>query len=82
MAFAALTAPLTALLTRPSVPCAPPPPPNPFNNIDDVDKATTDPNTAAELEVLVNRTRDEILAFYFVTWPKNMTKNYVLKQKE
>jgi hypothetical protein len=82
MAFAALTAPLTALITRPSVPRVPPPPPDPFDDIDDVNKATTDPKTAAELEVLVDRTRDEILAFHFATRPRNTTKNYVLKQKE
>ena len=79
MAFAALTAPLTALIRRPSVP---PPPPDPFDDIDDVDKATTDPKVAAELDALVDRTRDEILAFHFATRPKNTTKNYVPKQKE
>lgn len=82
MAFAALTAPLTALITRPSVPRVPLPPPDPFDDIDDVDKATTDPKTAAELEVLVDRTRDEILAFHFATRPKNTTKNYLPKQRE
>jgi hypothetical protein len=56
--------------------------PDPFGDLDDVDKVPTDPRTASQLEALIEKTRDEVLAYHFAGRPANTTKNYAPKQRE
>lgn len=38
--------------------------PDPFGDLDDIDKVPADPRTASQLEALVEKTRDEVLAYH------------------
>jgi len=55
---------------------------DPLGDLDDVDKVPTDPRVASQLEALVEKTRDEVLAYHFANRPANTKKNYAPKQKE
>lgn len=56
--------------------------PDPFDDLDDIDKVPADPRTASQLEALVEKTRDEVLAYHFAGRPANTMKNYAPKQRE
>lgn len=71
--FTALTAAWKARLPAPR---------EPFGDLDDIDRAPTDPAKASQLDALIQKTRNEVLASHFASRPANTTKNYAPKQKE